>query len=187
MLRPIGDEIFERCRQLGALLGAPCQPEDLQRDETIAGWVVRAKNGTEAACPNLMQDAKGTTGGGRVESGSVSVQRWCSSAGPGGRRIVTRFPRPRARPDVAALTASFSRSRQYGFRAVAFRPFLDSALRLAVDIRRFPWMRPLALDYAFDPTKVAAFFAGDPAQSESWAAQLAAQRSHARPRAELAR
>ncbi len=47
-------------------------------------------------------------------------------------------------------------------------------------------MRPLALDYAFDHAKVAAFFAGDPAQSESWAAQVAAQRAHARPRAELA-
>ncbi len=47
-------------------------------------------------------------------------------------------------------------------------------------------MRPLALDYAFDHAKLAAFFAGDPAQSESWAAQVAAQRAHARPRAELA-
>ena len=47
-------------------------------------------------------------------------------------------------------------------------------------------MRPLALDYAFDHAKVAAFFAGDPAQPESWAAQVAAQRAHARPRAELA-
>jgi len=55
-----------------------------------------------------------------------------------------------------------------------------------VDIRRFPWMRPLALDYAFDHAKVAAFFAGDPAQPESWAAQVAAQRAHARPRTELA-
>jgi hypothetical protein len=81
MLRLIGGQIFERCRQLRALLGRRAKPEDLQRDETIAGRVVRAKNGTEAACPNLMQDAKGTTGGrGRVESGSVSVQRWCSSA-----------------------------------------------------------------------------------------------------------
>ena len=47
-------------------------------------------------------------------------------------------------------------------------------------------MRPLALDYAFDHAKVAAFFAGDPAQPESWAAQVAAQHAHARPRAELA-
>jgi len=47
-------------------------------------------------------------------------------------------------------------------------------------------MRPLALDYAFDHAKVAAFFAGDPAQPESWAAQVAAQRAHARPRTELA-
>jgi bacillithiol synthase len=55
-----------------------------------------------------------------------------------------------------------------------------------VDIRRFPWMRPLALDYAFDFGKVAAFFAGDPSQSESWAAQVRAQRAYARPRTEIA-
>jgi bacillithiol synthase len=47
-------------------------------------------------------------------------------------------------------------------------------------------MRPLALDYSFDYPKVAAFFAGDPAQSESWAAQVAAQRAHPRPRGEVA-
>ncbi len=124
MLRLIGDQIFERCRQLRALLGRRAQPEDLQRDETIAGRVVRAKNGTEAAGPNLMQDAKGTTGGRRrVESGSVSVQRWCSSAGPGGRKIVARFV-ALAPAGCRCLDSIFQPVRQYGFRAVAFRPFL---------------------------------------------------------------
>jgi len=76
MLGLIGDQILERRRQLRVLLGRRAKAEDLQRDQTIAGRVVRAKNGTEAAGPNLMQDAKGTTGGRRrVESGSVSVQR----------------------------------------------------------------------------------------------------------------
>ena len=46
-------------------------------------------------------------------------------------------------------------------------------------------MRPLALDYAFNYARVAPFFAGDPAQPESWAAQVARQRAHVRPRAEL--
>jgi len=124
MLRLVGDQIFERCRQLCALLGRRAKPEDLQRDETIAGRVVRAKNGTEAARPNLMQDAKGTTGGRRrVESGSVSVQRWCSSAGPGGRKIVTRFV-ALAPAGCRCLDSIFQPVRQYGFRAVAFRPFL---------------------------------------------------------------
>jgi hypothetical protein len=124
MLRLIGDQIFERCRQLLALLGCGAKPEDFQRDETIAGRIVRAKNGTEAAGPNLMQDAKGTTGGRRrVESGSVSVQRWCSSAGPGGQRIVTRFV-ALVPAGCRCLDSIFQPVRQYGFRAVAFRPFL---------------------------------------------------------------
>jgi hypothetical protein len=83
MLRLVGNQVLERRGQLRALLGGRAEPEDLQSDETIAGRIVRAKNGTEAARPNLMQDAKGATSGRRrVESGSVSVQRWCSSAGP---------------------------------------------------------------------------------------------------------
>ena len=124
MLRLIGDQIFERRRQLRALLGRRAEPENLQRDETIAAGVVRAKNGTEAAGPNLMQDAKGTTGGRwRVESGSVSVQRWCSSAGHGGRRIVARFV-AFAPAGCGCLDSLFQPVREYGFRAVALRPFL---------------------------------------------------------------
>ena len=134
MLRLIGDQILECCRQLLALLGRGAKPEDLQRDETIPRRVVRAKNGTEAAGPNLMQDAKGTTGGRRrVESGSVSVQRWCSGdwglspVRPKGdsprRRIVTRFVGLRP-TGCRCLDSIFQPVRQYGFRAVAFRPFL---------------------------------------------------------------
>ena len=39
----------------------------------------------------------------------------------------------------------------------------DSAVRFAVDVRRLPWMRRLAVDYAFDFARVAPFFAGNPA------------------------
>jgi len=124
VMRLVGDQVLERRGQLRALLGGRAEPEDLQSDETIAGRIMRAKNGTEAAGPNLMQDAKGATGGRRrVESGSVSVQRWCSSAGPGGQRIVTRFV-GLARPGCRCLDSIFQPVRQYGFRAVAFRPFL---------------------------------------------------------------
>jgi hypothetical protein len=134
MLRLIGDQILERCRQLLALLGRSAKPENLQRDETIPRRVVRAKNGTEAARPNLMQDAKGATGGRRgIESGSVSVQRWCSGdwglspvrpkGGSPRRRIVTRFVGLRP-PGCRCLDSIFQPVRQYGFRAVAFRPFL---------------------------------------------------------------
>ena len=44
----------------------------------------------------------------------------------------------------------------------------DSAVRFAVDVRRLPWMRRLAVDYAFDFARVAPFFAGNPADAASW-------------------
>ena len=40
--------------------------------------------------------------------------------------------------------------------------------RLAVDVRRFPWMRPLSGDYAFNFSNVAPLYAGDPQSAEAW-------------------
>ena len=40
--------------------------------------------------------------------------------------------------------------------------------RLPVDIRRFPWIRRLASDYAFDYARLADFFAGDPRDPGAW-------------------
>ena len=48
---------------------------------------------------------------------------------------------------------------------------------VAVDIRRFPWVRPLSAAYAYDFDSVAGFFAGNPARPEAWRA--AVQRRHA--------
>jgi bacillithiol biosynthesis cysteine-adding enzyme BshC len=62
----------------------------------------------------------------------------------------------------------------------------DSALRLAVDVRRLPWMRRLAVDYAFDYPRLAPFFAGDPSQPSAWSDAIRAARSFDRPRAEFA-
>lgn len=62
----------------------------------------------------------------------------------------------------------------------------DSALRLAVDLRRLPWMRRLALDYAFDYERIGAFFNGDPADPASWTRAIAAARRHTRDRAGIA-
>ena len=62
----------------------------------------------------------------------------------------------------------------------------DSTVRFAVDVRRLPWMRRLAVDYAFDFARVAPFFAGDPADAASWPAAIAAAQGHARPRREVA-
>lgn len=62
----------------------------------------------------------------------------------------------------------------------------DSALRLAVDVRTLPWMRPLALDYAFAHDRLAPFFAGDPADGASWSSAIRRAQRHARPRAAIA-
>jgi bacillithiol synthase len=61
----------------------------------------------------------------------------------------------------------------------------DSTVRFAVDVRRLPWMRRLAVDYAFDFARVAPFFAGDPGDAASWPAAIAAAQGHARPRREV--
>jgi hypothetical protein len=45
----------------------------------------------------------------------------------------------------------------------------DSAVRFSVDVRRLPWMRRLAVDYAFDFARVEPFFSGNPADRGSWA------------------
>ena len=37
------------------------------------------------------------------------------------------------------------------------------SVRIPVDVRRFPWIRRLAADYAYDFHSVAPFFSGDPA------------------------
>lgn len=62
----------------------------------------------------------------------------------------------------------------------------SAALPTAVDIRKFPWIRRLATDYAFDFDRVALFFAGDPAVPSAWADAIARTQGHLRAPAELA-
>jgi bacillithiol synthase len=61
-------------------------------------------------------------------------------------------------------------------------PSSDSALRLAVDVRHLPWMRRLAVDYAFQYDDLAAFFAGNPAEPGAWTDAVAGVQAYARPR-----
>jgi bacillithiol biosynthesis cysteine-adding enzyme BshC len=42
------------------------------------------------------------------------------------------------------------------------------ASAIAVDLRRFPWIRRLAADYAYNFPAVSPFFAGDPADPSAW-------------------
>jgi bacillithiol biosynthesis cysteine-adding enzyme BshC len=53
-----------------------------------------------------------------------------------------------------------------------------SSSAVAVDIRKFPWIRRFATDYAFQYGHVARFFAGDPATSEAWAETIRRRQSH---------
>lgn len=54
----------------------------------------------------------------------------------------------------------------------------ESSTRIPVDLRRFPGIRRLAADYAYDFSSVAPFFAGDPNDRGAWASAIA--RAHAR-------
>ena len=60
-------------------------------------------------------------------------------------------------------------------------------VRLPIDIRRFPWIRRLAADYAFDFPQVAEFFAGDPNSPEAWRAAIARTQNLQRDREAIAR
>jgi bacillithiol biosynthesis cysteine-adding enzyme BshC len=62
----------------------------------------------------------------------------------------------------------------------------EPAVRIPVDVRRFPWIRRLAVDYAYDFGAVAPFFSGDPSDRAAWADAIARTQAHDRRRAEIA-
>jgi bacillithiol biosynthesis cysteine-adding enzyme BshC len=62
-----------------------------------------------------------------------------------------------------------------------------SSAALAVDIRRFPWIRRFAADYAFAFDRVRDFFAGNPADEEAWADAIRQRHAHAGAPAAIAR
>jgi bacillithiol biosynthesis cysteine-adding enzyme BshC len=63
---------------------------------------------------------------------------------------------------------------------------VSSALRLAVDIRRCPWIRRLAADYAYDYARLAPFFAGNPGDRGAWTDAIARAQAHPRDRQRVA-
>ncbi len=63
----------------------------------------------------------------------------------------------------------------------------SESARIPVDIRRFPWVRKLAADYAFSFASLASFFSGDPSQPQSWSAAIERAQRHPRDRAAIAR
>lgn len=62
----------------------------------------------------------------------------------------------------------------------------DASPSLPVDLRRFPWIRRLAADYAFDYDAVAPFFSGDPSDSAAWASAIRRTQLHGRQREAVA-
>ena len=60
-----------------------------------------------------------------------------------------------------------------------------NSLHISVDIRRFPWVKKLAADYAFQFSTLTSFFSGDPADPASWKAAIAHAQKHPRAHAEL--
>ena len=64
---------------------------------------------------------------------------------------------------------------------------LATAVRGAIDLRRFPWIRPLVAEYAADFQKVSSLFAGNPANPADWASTIARVQRAPRDRATLER
>ncbi len=68
-------------------------------------------------------------------------------------------------------------------------PSTEPAGRLrasAVDVRRFPWVRPLAGDYAYNYAHVDGLYVGDPKDPEAWNAAIARTQQHNRNREAVA-
>ena len=62
----------------------------------------------------------------------------------------------------------------------------EPSVRIPVDVRRFPWIRRLAADYAYDFHSVAPFFSGDPSDRAAWTAAIDRSQAHPRRRREIA-
>ncbi len=62
----------------------------------------------------------------------------------------------------------------------------DKTTRIAVDIRRWPGIRRLAADYAYEFSSVAPFFNGDPTERASWDAAILRTQAHPRRHDEIA-
>jgi bacillithiol biosynthesis cysteine-adding enzyme BshC len=55
-----------------------------------------------------------------------------------------------------------------------------------IDVRRFPWIRPLAGDYAYNFAKVEGLYAGNPLEPEAWREAVTRAQQHPRNRTTVA-
>jgi bacillithiol biosynthesis cysteine-adding enzyme BshC len=58
--------------------------------------------------------------------------------------------------------------------------------RFPIEIRRFPWIKRLASDYAFDYPRVSEFFTGNPTDPAAWRDAIARAQRHPRQRDQIA-
>jgi bacillithiol biosynthesis cysteine-adding enzyme BshC len=63
---------------------------------------------------------------------------------------------------------------------------VEEARKIAVDVRRFPWIRRLAGEYAWNFSSVETFFAGSPSSPDAWRAAIARAQAHPRRRDQMA-
>lgn len=62
----------------------------------------------------------------------------------------------------------------------------EPTTRVAVDIRRFPWIRRLAADYAYNFSALEPFFSGNPGDRPAWAHAIRCAQANTRHRADIA-
>ena len=62
----------------------------------------------------------------------------------------------------------------------------EPSSRMAIDVRRFPWIRRLAADYAYNFPAVEPFFSGNPTDRTAWADAIRRTQAHGRDRAGIA-
>ena len=63
----------------------------------------------------------------------------------------------------------------------------DTLVRASIDLRRFPWIRPLVAAYSSDFSSVSSLFAGNPADPDAWTQAISRVQKTPRDRAALSK
>jgi bacillithiol biosynthesis cysteine-adding enzyme BshC len=63
---------------------------------------------------------------------------------------------------------------------------VEEARKIAIDVRRFPWIRRLAGEYAWNFPSVESFFSGSPSSPDAWRDAVARAQAHPRKRDQMA-
>ena len=180
MRQPGGDQPLEFGDELMDALGRQIESKEFDGHETIMVRIERPKHRSQCAGANLMENPERTEGLWRRSTRSVRVQ---SKLLREGGSIVTL-----KRRSFNAFQRKYLYSKQPVAVNSADSPLSpgDSPVRIPVDLRRFPWVKRLAADYAYDFSPLAPFYSGDPSSYASWADAIARTRTYPRPHAHIA-